>query len=57
MKERIDQKINDVIESILAKDVGDISYIDYKILDCRSRDLKYEEEQQKKEAAKASAKK
>ena len=47
MREKIEQKIDDIIESILAKDASEITYSEYKILDCRSKDLKYREEQAK----------
>lgn len=48
MRDRIEKKINDIIESILAKNVNEITYSEYKILDCRSKDLKYNEDQAKK---------
>ena len=48
MRERIDAKIDEIIESILAKDPRDISYSEYKILDCRSKDLRYAEEQKQR---------
>lgn len=48
MRDKIEHKINDIIESILAKDVDAITYSEYKILDCRSKDLRYWEEQAKK---------
>ena len=48
MKEKIEQKIDEIIESILAKPVNEITYSEYRILDCRSKDLQYREEQSKR---------
>lgn len=48
MKERIEAKINEVIDYILSKDVKDITYAEYRILDARYNFLKYEEENKKR---------
>lgn len=48
MKEKITNKINDVIEVIIAKNPSDITYNEYRILDARLAAIKYEEEQQKR---------
>ena len=48
MKERITEKINNIVDYILSKDVSDITYAEYKILECREKDLKYWEEQEQK---------
>lgn len=48
MREKIEKKIDEIIEFILSKDVSEITYSEYKILDYRSKDLKYQEEQVKK---------
>ncbi|MBQ2173885.1 MAG: hypothetical protein II453_02050 [Alphaproteobacteria bacterium] len=48
MKEKIESKINEIIETILAKNPHEITYSEYKILDCRYKDLKYFEEQKKR---------
>ena len=45
MRERIEEKINEVIEFILAKSPEDITYGEYRILDCREKDLRFLEEQ------------
>lgn len=50
MKEKIEAKMNEVVEHILSKDVTDISYADYRILDARYSFLKYEEENKKRNA-------
>lgn len=50
MREQIEKKIDEIIEHILTKEVGTITYSEYKILDCRSKDLKYAEEQEKRNA-------
>lgn len=48
MKEKIENKIDEIIEYILAKDPREITYAEYKILDSRSRDLTFREEQEKR---------
>lgn len=45
MKDKIKEKINDVIENIIAKKPEDITYNEYRILDCKYSQLKWEEEQ------------
>lgn len=41
----ISAKITDIVNSILEKDIKDITYEEYKILDAKLKDLKYEESQ------------
>lgn len=48
MKEKIEAKLNEIIESIISKDAGDITYNEYRILDNRLSTIKYEEERQEK---------
>ena len=48
MLTKIESKIDEIIESIIAKRPEDVTYGEYKILDCRAKDLKYLEEQKKK---------
>lgn len=48
MREKIEQKIDEIVNSIIAKDPSEISYSEYRILDCRAKDLRYAEEQQKR---------
>lgn len=48
MKERIETKISEVLENILSKDVKDITYNEYFILDSKLSSLKWEEEQKEK---------
>lgn len=48
MREKILKKIDEVIETIIAKDPKDITYNEYRILDARLASIKYEEEQQKR---------
>ena len=45
MKEKINNKINEVIEHILSKKVENITYNEYRILDNKYASLKWEEEQ------------
>ena len=45
MKERLEQKINEVIENILSKDAKDVTYNDYRILDNKLASIRYAEEQ------------
>jgi len=48
MKDKIQAKINDIIETIIAKDPKDITYNEYRILDSKLISIKYEEEQEAK---------
>ena len=48
MKEKIEAKIAEIIEHIISKDVTDISYNEYRILDAKLGVLKWEEEQRTK---------
>ena len=50
MKEKIEAKINEVIEAIIAKDPKDITYNEYKILDNKLATIKWSEEQSKHNA-------
>lgn len=45
MKEKIEKKINDVIETIIEKDPKNITYNEYRILDSKLSAIKWEEEQ------------
>ena len=45
MIDLIQAKITDIVNSILEKDIKDITYEEYKILDAKLKDLKYEESQ------------
>ena len=42
MKERIEAKISDIVERILAKDPEDISYDDYHILESKLMSIRIE---------------
>ena len=46
MKEKIEAKINEILDNIMAKDAKDISYNEYRILDAKLSSIKYEEEQE-----------
>ena len=48
MKEKLEAKVNEIIESIMAKDVKDITYNEYRILDNKLSAIKYEEESKRK---------
>ena len=48
MKEKIEAKINEILESIMSKDVKDITYNEYRILDNKLSAIKWEESQQEK---------
>ena len=48
MKEKITEKINNIIEYILSKSVEDITYAEYRILESREKDIRYEEDQKKR---------
>ena len=48
MRKRIEEKMDQVVEAIIAKDPKEITYSEYKILECRSKDLMYREEQKQK---------
>lgn len=45
MKEKINKKINEIIEHILSKKPEDITYNEYRILDSKYACLKWDEEQ------------
>lgn len=45
MKEKINEKINEIIEHILSKKPEDITYNEYRILDSKYACLKWDEEQ------------
>lgn len=44
MLETIENKVNDVINYIIGKDLEDITYNEYRILDTKLKELKYEVE-------------
>ena len=48
MREKIERKIDEVIEFILAKDPKEITYSEYRIIDSRAKDLRYLEEQKQR---------
>ena len=48
MKEKLEAKVNEIIEAIMAKDVKDITYNEYRILDNKLSAIKYEEESKRK---------
>ena len=48
MKDKIEAKVNEVIDYIISKDVKDITYNEYRILDSKLSNLKYEEEARKR---------
>lgn len=48
MEEKIESKINEIIEYIISKKAEEITYSDYKILDCRIKDIVYKKEQEKR---------
>lgn len=45
MKDLISAKIDEIVKNILEKDAHDITYDEYKILDAKFKDMKYEESQ------------
>lgn len=45
MKEKIEAKVAEIIDAIIAKSPEDISYNEYRILDSKLASLRYEEEQ------------
>lgn len=47
-KDKINKKIDEVIEYIIGKDTKDITYNEYRILDSKLSSIKYEEEQKAK---------
>lgn len=47
-KDKINSKIDDVIEYIISKEPKDITYNEYRILDSKLISIKYEEEQEAK---------
>lgn len=48
MKDKIIAKIDEVIETIIAKDPKDVTYNEYRILDSKLSSIKWEEEQEAK---------
>lgn len=48
MKKRLEEKINEVIETIMSKDPEDITYNEYRILDNKLSNIKWEEEQKER---------
>ncbi len=48
MKEKIENKINEIIETIIAKDSKEVTYNEYRILENRYSFLKYEEDQKER---------
>lgn len=48
MKEKIEAKVKEIIEAIIAKDTKDITYNEYRILDNKLCTIKYEEESKRK---------
>lgn len=48
MLEKIEHKIDSIIETILAKDPRHVTYSEYKILDCRAKDIRFLAEQKQK---------
>jgi hypothetical protein len=48
MKEKIENKIDEVIEAIIEKDAKEVTYNEYRILENRYSFLKYEEEQRER---------
>lgn len=44
-KDKINKKIDEVIEYIIGKDTKDITYNEYRILDSKLSSIKWEEEQ------------
>ena len=48
LKDKINKKIDEVIEYIIGKDTKDITYNEYRILDSKLTSLKWEEEQASK---------
>ena len=56
MKEKIESKIDEIINFIISKDPKEITYSEYKILDSRSKDLDFQadREERKQEAKQRS---
>ena len=48
MRKRIENKINEIIEAIIEKSPAEITYNEYRILDAKLRDIKWETEQKQK---------
>ena len=48
MREKIEAKINEIIEHIISKNVHDITYNEYRILDSKLATIKWEEENKAK---------
>ena len=49
MKDKIEAKVNEVIEYIISKNPEDITYNEYRILDNRLASLKYEKDQKERD--------
>lgn len=47
-KDKINKKIDEVIEYIIGKDTKDVTYNEYRILDSKLMSIKYEEDQKAK---------
>lgn len=41
MRERIEKKIDEIVETIIAKDPANISYMEYRVLETRLSVMKY----------------
>lgn len=50
MKEKIETKIDEIIDYICSKNIKDVSYDDYKILESRINAIKYAEETEQRNA-------
>ncbi len=48
MKEKIEKKLNEIIDYIISKNPADITYNEYRILDNCLNHIKYDEEQKEK---------
>ena len=48
MKEKLETKIEEIIENIVTKEPQDITYNEYRILDNKLMNIKFEEEQKRK---------
>lgn len=48
MKEKIEAKVNEIIDYIITKEPKDITVNDYFILDSKLQSIKYEEDQAKR---------
>lgn len=45
MKTKIENKIDEIIDYILSKNPSEVSFAEYKILDCKVKEIKWEDEQ------------